>query len=215
MIKLKKLIIILLVILIPISILVVIDNYFSERSRIYVEKEVITVISNSLTTSLEKPIQDSLFSSPMLLYQYDKNEVIKGIYIDSNVVNQILINVNQSLKEALDKGVLEKEITNIEIPLGSLISKSVFANVGPNVPIKILPISFYKTDIVTNMKPYGINNVLFEVYLNIKIEVDTIIPLRKDEINFSTNILLVSQLLQGEVPYYYYSGDGTIEALPH
>jgi hypothetical protein len=214
-IKLKKLIIILLVILIPISILVVIDNYFSERSRIYVEKEVITVISNSLTTSLEKPIQDSLFSSPMLLYQYDKNEVIKGIYIDSNVVNQILINVNQSLKEALDKGVLEKEITNIEIPLGSLISKSVFANVGPNVPIKILPISFYKTDIVTNMKPYGINNVLFEVYLNIKIEVDTIIPLRKDEINFSTNILLVSQLLQGEVPYYYYSGDGTIEALPH
>lgn len=211
----KKLIIILLVILIPISILVVIDNYFSERSRIYVEKEVITVISNSLTTSLEKPIQDSLFSSPMLLYQYDKNEVIKGIYIDSNVVNQILINVNQSLKEALDKGVLEKEITNIEIPLGSLISKSVFANVGPNVPIKILPISFYKTDIVTNMKPYGINNVLFEVYLNIKIEVDTIIPLRKDEINFSTNILLVSQLLQGEVPYYYYSGDGTIEALPH
>ena len=202
-------------ILIPISILVVIDNYFSERSRIYVEKEVITVISNSLTTSLEKPIQDSLFSSPMLLYQYDKNEVIKGIYIDSNVVNQILINVNQSLKEALDKGVLEKEITNIEIPLGSLISKSVFANVGPNVPIKILPISFYKTDIVTNMKPYGINNVLFEVYLNIKIEVDTIIPLRKDEINFSTNILLVSQLLQGEVPYYYYSGDGTIEALPH
>lgn len=215
MIKLKKLIIILLVILIPISILVVIDNYFSERSRIYVEKEVITVISNSLATSLEKPIQDSLFSSPMLLYQYDKNEVIKGIYIDSNVVNQILINVNQSLKEALDKGVLEKEITNIEIPLGSLISKSVFANVGPNVPIKILPISFYKTDIVTNMKPYGINNVLFEVYLNIKIEVDTIIPLRKDEINFSTNILLVSQLLQGEVPYYYYSGDGTIEALPH
>ncbi len=215
MIKLKKLIIILLVILIPISILVVIDNYFSERSRIYVEKEVITVISNSLTISLEKPIQDSLFSSPMLLYQYDKNEVIKGIYIDSNVVNQILINVNQSLKEALDKGVLEKEITNIEIPLGSLISKSVFANVGPNVPIKILPISFYKTDIVTNMKPYGINNVLFEVYLNIKIEVDTIIPLRKDEINFSTNILLVSQLLQGEVPYYYYSGDGTIEALPH
>lgn len=215
MIKLKKLIIILLVILTPISILVVIDNYFSERSRIYVEKEVITVISNSLTTSLEKPIQDSLFSSPMLLYQYDKNEVIKGIYIDSNVVNQILINVNQSLKEALDKGVLEKEITNIEIPLGSLISKSVFANVGPNVPIKILPISFYKTDIVTNMKPYGINNVLFEVYLNIKIEVDTIIPLRKDEINFSTNILLVSQLLQGEVPYYYYSGDGTIEALPH
>lgn len=211
----KKLIIILLVILIPILILVVIDNYFSERSRIYVEKEVITVISNSLTTSLEKPIQDSLFSSPMLLYQYDKNEVIKGIYIDSNVINQILINVNQSLKEALDKGVLEKEITNIEIPLGSLISKSVFANVGPNVPIKILPISFYKTDIVTNMKPYGINNVLFEVYLNIKIEVDTIIPLRKDEINFSTNILLVSQLLQGEVPYYYYSGDGTIEALPH
>lgn len=214
MIQLKKVILILLIILIPIGLLVVIDNYFSERSRIYVEKEVITVLSDSLATSLEKPIQDSLFSSPMLLYQYDKNEAIKGIYIDSSVVNQILICVNQSLKEELDKGSLEEKIKTIEIPLGSLISKSVFANIGPNVPIKILPISFYKTDIITNMNPYGINNALFEIYLNINIEVDTIIPFRKDEIVFSTNILLVSQVLQGEIPYYYYSGNGTIEPLP-
>ena len=64
------------------------------------------------------------------------------------------------------------------------------------------------------MKSYGINNALFELYLKVDIEVDTVIPLRKDEINFTTNILLASQIIQGEIPYYYYSGNGTIEALP-
>lgn len=65
------------------------------------------------------------------------------------------------------------------------------------------------------MKSFGINNALFEIYLSVFIEIDTIIPLNKNHIVFATNILLVSQIIQGEVPYYYYSGDGTIEALPH
>lgn len=211
----KKLVILLLIILIPIGVLAMIDNYFSNRSKIYIEKEVMTVVSNTITKSLEKPIQDNIFQNDLLFYQLDKESIIKGIYINSKAINEILITVNKSINELLDKRTLEQEIQNISIPLGLLVSKSLFTNIGPNVKINVLPISFYKTDIMTNMKSFGINNALFEVYLTILIEVDTIIPLNKNHIAFSTNILLASQILQGEIPYYYYSGDGTIEALPH
>lgn len=210
----KKLILLLLIILIPLAMLAAFDNYFSDRSKAYIEKEVVTTLSNTLTNALEKPINESLFSKELFFYQYDKNNVIKGIYINSDVINQILISVNKQIKKEIDQKNLEKEITQVEIPLGSLISKSVLANVGPQIKIKVMPISFYKTDIITNMKSYGINNALFELYLKVDIEVDTVIPLRKDEINFTTNILLASQIIQGEIPYYYYSGNGTIEALP-
>lgn len=211
----KKLVIIVLIILIPIGVLTMIDNYFSSRSKIYIENEVMTVVSNTITKSLEQPIQDNIFQKELLLYQFDNENVIKGIYINSNVVNEILISVNKSISELLDKNTLEQEIQNISIPLGLLVSKSLFTNIGPNVKINVLPISFYKTDVITNTKSFGINNVLFEVYLTVLIEVDTIIPLNKNHITFSTNILLASQILQGEIPYYYYSGGGTIEALPH
>lgn len=192
-----------------------IDNYFSSRSKIYIEKEVMTVVSNTITKSLDKSIQDNIFQNELLFYQLDKENVIKGIYINSKAINAILISVNKSINELLDKRTLEQEIQDISIPLGLLVSKSLFTNIGPNVKINVLPISFYKTDIITNMKSFGINNALFEVYLTVLIEIDTIIPLNKNHIAFSTNILLASQILQGEIPYYYYSGGGTIEALPH
>lgn len=211
----KKIVILVLIILIPIGVLAMIDNYFSSRSKIYIEKEVMTVVSNTITKSLEKPIQDNIFQNELLFYQLDKESIIKGIYINSKAINAILISVNKSINELLDKRILEQKIQDISIPLGLLVSKSLFTNIGPNVKINVLPISFYKTDIMTNMKSFGINNALFEVYLTILIEVDTIIPLNKNHIAFSTNILLASQILQGEIPYYYYSGDGTIEALPH
>ncbi len=210
----KKLLILLMIIIIPICFLKFADNYFSKRSSIYIEKEVTTIISNSLSVSLNEPIQNCLFQKPIFFYQYDQEQNIKGIYIDSLVVNQILVTINHSLSEELSKKYLEEKIESIQIPLGSLIFKSVFANIGPNVKIKVLPISFYKTDIITNMKPYGINNALFEIYLNIKIDVDTVIPLKKNHVVFDTNILLASQIIKGEIPYYYYSGNGTIEALP-
>lgn len=211
----KKLIILVLIILIPIGFLAMIDNYYSSRSKIYIEKEVMTVVSNTITKSLEKSIQDNIFQNELLFYQLDKESIIKGIYINSKAINAILIAVNKSINELLDKRTLEQEIQDISIPLGLLVSKSLFTNIGPNIKINVLPISFYKTDIMTNMKSFGINNALFEVYLTVLIEVDTIIPLNKNHIAFSTNILLASQILQGEIPYYYYSGDGTIEALPH
>lgn len=211
----KKIIAILLVILIPIGILAVVDNYFSSRSKMYIEKRVMTVVSNVVTESLDQPIQNHLFQKELLYYQYDNEKSIKGIYINSKVVSEILIAVNKEMQKLLDQDRLEQEIKNIEIPIGLLISKVLFTDLGPRVKINVLPISFYKNDIVTNMKAFGINNVLFEVYLSVFIEIDTIIPLNKNHIAFSTNLLLASQIIQGEVPYYYYSGDGTIEALPH
>lgn len=211
----KKIIAIVLVILIPIGILAIVDNYFSSRSKMYIEKEVMTVVSNTITQSLEQPIQDYIFQKDLLYYQYDRENIIKGIYINSAAINEILLSVNKSMKELLDKDILEQEIQDIQIPIGLLISKSLFTDFGPRVKIRVLPISFYKTDIITNMKSFGINNALFEIYLSVFIEIDTIIPLNKNHIVFATNILLVSQIIQGEVPYYYYSGDGTIEALPH
>ena len=93
--------------------------------------------------------------------------------------------------------------------------KAIFSNSGPNISIKAIPISSYKSNIYTKTKSLGINNSNFEVYVNIKIDVQTLIPLKEQSINYESNVLLGSILIQGEIPYYYYySGTGTIEALP-
>lgn len=214
--KAIKLVLILsITILIPIVILTMIDNYYSTKSNIYIEGEVTKTISSILTEALKKPINEQLSKNKILDCKYDNNQVIKGVYINAEVANAIIIEVNQTINQLIDENVINEAISKIDIPLGSLASKAIFSNLGPNISIKAIPISSYKSNIYTKTKSLGINNSNFEVYVNIKIDVQTLIPLKEQAINYESNVLLGSILIQGEIPYYYYySGTGTIEALP-
>ena len=168
-----------------------------------------------MTEALKKPINEQLSKNKILDCKYDNNQVIKGVYINAEVANAIIIEVNQTINQLIDENVINEAISKIDIPLGSLVSKAIFSNSGPNISIKAIPISSYKSNIYTKTKSLGINNSNFEVYVNIKIDVQTLIPLKEQSINYESNVLLGSILIQGEIPYYYYySGTGTIEALP-
>lgn len=209
----KKLLLLFFIFLFPITVLVCIDNYFSEKSELFIEKEVTTIISDTIGEMIEK--SNSINAATELLkYKYNNSGIINGIYIDSSKVNQILSNTNLLMSRLLKEGTLEKSIEDISLPLGMLISRAMFTTLGPNINIEVLPVTSYKTDVVTNLVDYGINNFLFEVYLKIDIEVETIIPLKQKKVDYVTNILLSSVVIQGEVPYYYYMGEGAIQSLP-
>lgn len=209
----KKLLLLFFIFLIPITILVCVDNYFSEKSELFIEKEVTTIISDTIGEMIEK--SSALKETTELLkYKYSQTGVINSIYIDSSKTSAILSNTNLLMSRLLKEGTLEKSIEDISLPLGMLISKSMFTTLGPSINIEVLPVTSYKTDIVTNLVDYGINNSLFEVYLKINVEVETIIPLKQKKVDYVTNILLSSVVLQGEVPYYYYMGEGAIQSLP-
>lgn len=208
----KKLLLLFFIFLIPITILIFIDNYFGNKSEVFIEKEVTTIISDTIGEMIESSNALNL-SNELLQYKYNNGE-ISSIYIDSAKTNKILSNTNLLMSRLLKEGTLEKSIEDISLPLGMLISRSMFTNMGPNITIEVLPVTSYKTDIITTLTDYGINNSLFEVYLKIDIELETIIPLKQKKVDYSTKILLTSVILQGKVPHYYYMGSGTIESLP-
>lgn len=209
----KKLLLLFFIFLIPIICLTAIDNYFSKKSDLYITQEVTTIISDVIGEALSynKVFQKT---DKILNYKYNSDNVISSIYIDTVIVNELLSNSNLVLSRLLTEGTIEKSIQDISLPLGMLISKSLFTTLGPDINIEVLPITSYKTDIITSLKDYGINNSIFEVYLKIAVNVETIIPLKQSTINYETNILLASQIIQGEVPYYYYMGEGAIQSLP-
>lgn len=202
----RKMIILILIIMIPITILIVVDNYFDDKSNIYIEKEAITIISDIITESIKNTtIMNN--AKDLLHFTYDQTNHITGIYIDSQISSSILTNFNKKLSKLLKEGIIEESIENIELPLGMLISKSLFTTIGPDISIEVLPVTLYQTDIKTNVKDYGINNTLFEVYLNVVIELETIIPLKQAKIDYNSNIILTSAIIQGNVPHYYFMGN--------
>lgn len=209
----KKFLLLFFIFLIPILLLTMIDNYFSKKSDLYIEKEVTTIISDILAESIEKNnvLNDT---DNILNYKYNTDGKINSIYIDSTKTSKIISSMNLTLSKLLRDGTIEESVKDINMPLGMLVSRALFTTLGPDIKIEVLPVSSYQTDIYTNLVDYGINNSLFELYLKVNIKVETIIPLKTSQIDYNTNLLLSSIVIQGEVPYYYYMGEGAIQSLP-
>ena len=209
----KKFLLLFFIFLIPILLLTMIDNYFSKKSDLYIEKEVTTIISDILAESIEKNnvLNDT---DNILNYKYNTDGKISSIYIDSTKTSKIISSMNLTLSKLLRDGTIEESVKDINMPLGMLVSRALFTTLGPDIKIEVLPVSSYQTDIYTNLVDYGINNSLFELYLKVNIKVETIIPLKTSQIDYNTNLLLSSIVIQGEVPYYYYMGEGAIQSLP-
>ena len=204
--KIKLLIIFMLFILIPLLGIKAMDNYFSERTNEFLEQAVAFAASDIFSSaSLEVAALSS--EENFLKYKYDSSNNITGVYVDTIVVNKILALVSNLISDSLNNGQIEERLGMVEIPLGQLCSKALFANMGPNIKIETSPMSSYTTDLFTETSEFGINNTLLEVYIKATISIEAFIPLKSQNITLETKIYLISEVLQGSIPIYYFSGN--------
>ena len=85
------------------------------------------------------------------------------------------------------------------------------------MPVKISYIDNIVTGLSTNVKNYGINNALIEVYMNITMYEEVLIPYIDKKINNSCKILISSQIIEGIVPDLYnglISSDSSLINIP-
>ena len=98
---------------------------------------------------------------------------------------------------SLNKGIM------IEVPFFLNSNWSLLTNLGPRIPVKIELIGSVKTNIKTNVKNYGINNALVEIYSVTTININIVTPGKSQDYILDYDILLDTKLVEGRVPYLY------------
>lgn len=102
--------------------------------------------------------------------------------------------------ESLKKGIV------YEIPLGVATKIVLLSNIGPKVPVRFSMAGSLNTNLSTKLKNYGINSVIMEVFIDISISNQVILPLMSKLINYKLSILVATKIIQGEVPTYFQQG---------
>ncbi len=205
--KIKVLVIVCLIIFIPLIIVSFADNYYSDRTTMYIGKQIELASTKTLQEIINRNVLNEVNSNELVNISYSDTSNISSVIINTKLVNNIL-NDAYSVMDEVFNNHLEEYFADLEIPLGTLISKSIFSGVGPNIKIPITPVGSYKLDILTNTISYGINNSLIELYLKVEVDIEALIPLQKEKFPTETKIVILSQVIQGEVPKYYYSSNG-------
>lgn len=155
------------------------------------------------------------------------NDEIKNIDMDLNInntykLNEIEIQIDERIQRELiniDDGILDeyfipkrvktgrfKKIKNgvlCDISIGSIRGSTLFANIGPTIPIKLLFSSGMNSNISINVSEYGINNAIIKVYYNVDLNEQITMPISSNRKKISIKKIVAVDIINGKIPDYY------------
>ena len=97
----------------------------------------------------------------------------------------------------LQKGII------YELPIFVSTNNLLLSNLGPKIPIKLNVIGSVESNIKTNIKEYGINNALIEVFVEITVSEMVNVPFISNKVKVTSSIPIAFKVIQGKVPRYY------------
>lgn len=190
-----------------------VSGYFSERVKMYVAQKAQLVASDLMSETIKTDVLPYINLDNLIKFVTDDENNVKSIFVNTYQVNQIAAQVSGRLA-ALLRSFEGSELKSLELPLGIILSDTLFGSRGPAIAIRIFPVGSVVVDVVSTCENHGINNTLLTVAVTARVVFTAIIPLQKNEVEVDVWIPLVVHIVQGEVPRYYYANKDS-EFIPH
>lgn len=167
----------------------------------------------NITTKLINYVVDKNISNALKyeMVVYTENEIVSIDFntsvlnsLSSKAIKQLQIYYDQLRCMQLDENVMnELNLANsnlYQIP-SSLVFKNPFIGaITPNIPIRYALMSELTSEIVSNLREYGINNALLEIKLDVKVNIMVDIPVLSKEKEIIVSVPLIIKLIQGDIP---------------
>lgn len=101
-----------------------------------------------------------------------------------------------------------KDPTVVEIPIGQATGNTILANLGPKIPVHFEIVGSLRSDVVHDIKEFGVNAALIEIYIPVTVNVQIVIPFSTSVAEVSTRVFIDSRVIMGNVPDFYSEGAG-------
>ncbi len=213
-----KIIIVLVIVLILTYILV---KLFTEKSRNilleYAKNKSVEISTIVINESIKQAILEEQTSDILKIDKNNSDEIL-GINFDNIKTNKILYDMNNSMinnikeielgsissaNNKLKNDFFDTKNMIFQIPFNVINEKPILIGIGPKIPFKLEILSSVTNNIVTNVKEYGINNSLIELFLEIEINVQIILPFTSERTTINKKIPISTKIIQGKIPEYY------------
>lgn len=109
-----------------------------------------------------------------------------------------------------------KDPTVVEIPIGQATGNTILANLGPKIPVHFEIVGSLRSDVIHEVKEFGVNAALFEIYIPVTVNVQIVIPFSTTTREVTTKVFVDSRVIMGKVPEFFSQGgeSGTSISIP-
>ena len=156
-------------------------------------------------TSINNIIQNSMYSasknikSEDFILRSDNNGRLEYLSVNSIIVNNICAETASTVSQNLNNLTTSK----IRLPLGVFTGLPILSHFGPSTTIRLQPKGDATADYETSMTQAGVNQVNFQVWINVHTTVSIVNPLWSKDLEITRKLTLVNTVFNGEIPKTY------------
>lgn len=172
------------------------------------EDKVYAVCFNLINSIISKEIAE-IGTENIIEYKYDSNGNI--IAVNANVVT--MNTLNSTIAEDIINELSNLDNVFVDVPLGSFFSSKLFSAIGPNIPIKIIPLSTVYTDYTTEFTSTGINQTQHKIFIKVNCEVEVLSSLVTNTQEIIMEIPIAETIIIGGVPNTYIALPSQLESI--
>lgn len=154
---------------------------------------------------VNKAVNEQLYKSEdmtdLLIRKTDDNGQLEVLQADTQAMNIMMTEISKELQEEFAK----REEDFYFVPLGVLMGDKILSQTGPEIKLRIRPVSVSGIDFKTEFESQGINQTKYKVYMDLTSEVRVLAPFVSDTFQISTVVLVAEAIILGNVPGSYVS----------
>lgn len=190
------------IIIIPIIIaiiLVVSGLFLDDLATKIAVSDACDIATAAVNDAVSRVIEDGNYNSEYFInYEKDSSGNIKAISSNMANINLLSTKILDTVIKSTDNGVL-----HISVPAGNLSGINLLLGKGPDIPVDIIMLTSSKVDFKNEIESTGINQTKYQLYLEITMDIDVLIPWGTESAQTVTEVLISDTVIVGDVPSTY------------
>lgn len=164
---------------------------------------------NSMTAVVENAVTAGLAArqvgySDFVAIQRDEGGAITALTTDMARMNLLRTELTTAILEALE----EVDVSDVQIPLGSLFDLEPLWAKGPAIKARAMTVGTVRAEFDSQLTSAGVNQTLHRIWMEVTVPMTLLLPGGEVEVPLDARLCVAETVIVGQVPDTYLQLDG-------
>ena len=157
------------------------------------------IVSQIVNKAVNRQIYESADMQDLLIRKSNESGQLEVLQANTQAMNLLITEIARELQTEYEERTGEE----YSVPLGTLLGDKILSQTGPEVKLRIMPLSVSSIDFKTEFESQGINQTKYKVYIDLTSEVKVLAPFAEETFQVATTVLVAEAIILGNVPGSY------------
>lgn len=163
-----------------------------------------SVVANQASCIIHEAVDEQLQTgdidyNSMVLLEKDTHGDVTALKTNFSEINRL----KAQILSVVDKRLLDLDVNEIGLPLGSIILPEFFSGTGVKLPVRVLSVSSSDAKFHNAFYEAGINQTSHQIIMDVSMTVTVLTPVGTEPVEVSSQVLVAETVIVGRVPSSY------------